>query len=142
MAKKPFMAKQTRSRESLQRLLKATAEILTEGGLEGATIPCIAARAGLSPGAVYRRFPDKDALLQTVVFTVLEQIDENTRALLTPEFAKQGSLQFFAKQIIEKSLQGQRAPRACAYLSLLWTRGGCVLLSFCQAFKVFARRSK
>lgn len=33
-------------------------------GLEGATIPHIAARAGLTPGAVYRRFPDKDALLR------------------------------------------------------------------------------
>ena len=108
MAKKPFVVKQSRSRESLQRLLNAAAEVLTERGLEGATIPRIAAKAGLSPGAVYRRFPDKDALLQTVVLTVLEQNDENTRTLLTPEFAKQGSLQFFAKQIIEKSLQGQR----------------------------------
>src|SRR5215813_8499872 len=101
MAKKPFMAKQTRSRESLQRLLKAAAEVLTEGGLEGATIPCIAARAGLSPGAVYRRFPDKDALLQTVVFTVLERNDESAKTLLTPELAERGSLRFFAKQIIE-----------------------------------------
>jgi len=108
MAKKPFMVKQTRSRESLQRLLKAATEILTERGLEGATIPCIAARAGLSPGAVYRRFPDKDALLQTVVFTVLEQNDENTKTLLTPKFAEEGSLKFFAKQIIQKSLEGQR----------------------------------
>ena len=108
MAKKPFVVKQSRSRESLRRLLNAAADVLTERGLEGATIPRIAAKAGLSPGAVYRRFPDKDALLQTVVLTVLEQNDENTRTLLTPEFARQGSLRHFAEQIIQKSLQGHR----------------------------------
>ena len=108
MAKKPFTVKQSRSRESLQRLLTAATDVLTEGGLEGATIPRIAARAGLSPGAVYRRFPDKDALLQTVVLTELEQIDENTRAQLTPELAEQVSLQHFAKQMIQGSLQEHR----------------------------------
>src|SRR5262245_8495236 len=98
MAKKPFKVKQSRSRESLQRLVNAATDVLTERGLEGATIPRIAARAGLSAGAVYRRFPDKDALLQTVVLTELEQMDENTRTQLTPEFAEQGSLEHFAKQ--------------------------------------------
>jgi AcrR family transcriptional regulator len=108
MAKKPFMVKQSRSRESLQRLLNAATEVLNESGLEGATIPRIAAKAGLSPGAIYRRFPDKDALLQTVVLTELEQIDENTRTQLTPEIAEQVSLQHFAKQMIQISLQVHR----------------------------------
>jgi AcrR family transcriptional regulator len=107
MAKKPFKVKQTRSQESLQRLLNAAVEVLNERGLEGATIPRIAARAGLSPGAVYRRFPDKDALLQTVVLTELEQMDENM-AQLTPELAEQGSLQDFAKQMIQQSLEVHR----------------------------------
>jgi AcrR family transcriptional regulator len=107
MAKKPFKVKQTRSRESLQRLLTAATDVLNERGLEGATIPRIAARAGLSPGAVYRRFPDKDALLQTVVLTELEQMDENM-SQLTPDLAEQGSLQDFAKQMIQQSLQIHR----------------------------------
>jgi AcrR family transcriptional regulator len=108
MAKKPFKAKQSRSQESLQRLVTAAVEVLNEGGLEGATIPRIAARAGLSPGAVYRRFPDKDALLQTVVLTELEQMDENTRTQLTPELAEQVSLQDFVKQMIQGSLRIHR----------------------------------
>jgi AcrR family transcriptional regulator len=108
MAKKPFMVKQSRSRESLQRLLEAAADVLEERGLEGATIPRIAARAGLSPGAVYRRFPDKDALLQTVVLTELEQMDENTKTLLTPKIAEQGSIRHFAKLIIQSTLQAHR----------------------------------
>jgi AcrR family transcriptional regulator len=108
MAKKPFKVKQSRSRESLERLLNAANDVLNERGLEGATIPRIAARAGLSPGAVYRRFPDKDALLQTVVLTDLEQNDESAKTQLTPEIAEQGSLRDFAKAIIQTSLQQHR----------------------------------
>ena len=108
MAKKPFTVKQSRSRESLQRLLTAAEDILTERGLEGATIPRIAAKAGLSPGAVYRRFPDKDALLQTVVLTLMEQNDESVKTQLTPELAEQVSLKQFVKQMIQQSLQEHR----------------------------------
>jgi len=46
---------QARSRESLRKLLKAAAEVLGQHGLDGATIPRIAAHAGLTPGAIYRR---------------------------------------------------------------------------------------
>src|SRR5215510_420603 len=108
MAKKPYMVKQSRSRESLQRLLNAAEDVMTERGLEGATIPRIAARAGLSPGAVYRRFPDKDALLQTVVLTVMEQLDESTMTQLTPELAEQGSLEQFARKMIQDSVKEHR----------------------------------
>jgi len=58
--------KQTRSRETVNRLLDAAEALLIEGGLERATVPNIAARAGLSVGVVYRRFPDKDALVRAV----------------------------------------------------------------------------
>jgi AcrR family transcriptional regulator len=77
--KKPIPAQQARSRDSLQRLLKAAAEVLQEEGLEGATIPRISSRAGLSPGAVYRRFRDKDALLQTVVLAIMQSNDAARR---------------------------------------------------------------
>jgi len=60
MANKTLAPQQARSRESLRKLLKAAAEVLGQHGLEGATIPRIAQHAGLTPGAIYRRFPDKD----------------------------------------------------------------------------------
>ena len=68
----------------------------------------IATRADLSAGAVYRRFPNKDALLQTVVLTVLEQNDESTRTQLTPEVAEQGSLEQFVRKMIQASVQAHR----------------------------------
>ncbi|HEX4681826.1 MAG TPA: helix-turn-helix domain-containing protein, partial [Gemmatimonadaceae bacterium] len=62
-AKKTLQPQQERSRESERKLLKAAAEVLGQHGVEGATIPRIARHAGLTPGAVYRRFRDKDELL-------------------------------------------------------------------------------
>lgn len=58
--------KQARSQQSMRRLIDAARQILNEDGLEAATIPRIAERAGLSVGSVYRRFPDKDALLREI----------------------------------------------------------------------------
>jgi AcrR family transcriptional regulator len=58
--------KQARSQQSMRRLIDAARQILNEDGLEAATIPRIAERAGLSVGSIYRRFPDKDALLREI----------------------------------------------------------------------------
>lgn len=89
-----------RSRESLRKLLKAAAEVLGQRGLEGTTIPRIAHHAGLTPGAVYRRFRDKDALLETVILGILERQDERLKGGLTPEAVAQIPLPVFAEQII------------------------------------------
>jgi AcrR family transcriptional regulator len=76
--------RQERSRETLTRLLDATEAVLAEGGLEAATVPAIARRAGLSVGTVYRRFPDKDALLRAVYFRLFERAREQNAARLDP----------------------------------------------------------
>jgi AcrR family transcriptional regulator len=47
-------------------LLNAAEQTLESAGLEGATVPAIAARAGMSVGNVYKRFPDKDSLFRAV----------------------------------------------------------------------------
>jgi AcrR family transcriptional regulator len=57
---------QERGRNSLERLLAAAEQVLESVGLEGATVPAIAARAGMSVGNVYKRFPDKDSLFRAV----------------------------------------------------------------------------
>src|SRR5258708_34025121 len=81
MANKTLEPQQARSRESTRKLLKAAAEVLGQHGLEGTTIPRIAQHAGLTPGTVYRRFPDKDALLEPVAIAILErQGQEGSRA--------------------------------------------------------------
>jgi AcrR family transcriptional regulator len=109
MAKKTLAPQQARSRESTRKLLKAAAEVLGQRGLEGATIPRIAQHAGLTPGAIYRRFPDKDALLETVIIRILERQDERLRLWFTPTMARQVPLPVFAEQLINNMLVSYRA---------------------------------
>jgi AcrR family transcriptional regulator len=109
MAKKTLAPQQARSRESTRKLLKAAAEVLGQHGVKGTTIPRIALHAGLTPGAVYRRFPDKDALLETVVIGILERQDERLRIALTPAMAREIPLPVFAEQVIASMLVSYRA---------------------------------
>jgi AcrR family transcriptional regulator len=109
MPDKTLAPQQARSRESMRKLLKAAAEVLGQHGIEGATIPRIAHHAGLTPGAIYRRFPDKDALLETVIIRIMERQDERLRMMLTPDMARQIPLAVFAEQLINNMLVSYRA---------------------------------
>jgi AcrR family transcriptional regulator len=109
MTQKTFAPQQARSRESTRKLLKAAAEVLGQHGINGTTIPRIAQHAGLTPGAVYRRFPHKDALLETVIIGILERQDERLRMMLTPAMARQIPLAVFAEQLINNMLVSYRA---------------------------------
>jgi AcrR family transcriptional regulator len=61
--KRPSRPPDGRTRE---RLLGAAREVLEQGGYAGASVVAIAARAGLSAGALYRHFPSKAALFVEV----------------------------------------------------------------------------
>jgi len=106
--RKALEPQQERSRESLQKLLRAAIEVLGQHGVEGTTIPRIARHAGLTPGSVYRRFHDKEALLETAILGLLERQDENSRAM-TPEMAREIPLRVFADQIINGIVMSYRA---------------------------------
>lgn len=108
MPKDTLAPKQARSRKTYQRLMKATQELLNEKGIEGATVPRVAARARVSPASVYRRFPNKDALMRAVILEMLESFDATTSASLTPELAERLSLQAFAETMVRHSLASYR----------------------------------
>lgn len=105
---KTLEPQQARSRESLQKLLKAATEVLGQHGVEGATIPRIAQHAGLTPGSVYRRFHDKEALLETAILGLLERQAQGLRGM-TPEMARQIPLRVFADQIINSIVVAYRS---------------------------------
>jgi AcrR family transcriptional regulator len=85
--------KQARSQRTQDQLLEAAEAVLAEGGLDVATVPAIAERAGLSVGVVYRRFPDKDALLRAVYERFFTRSIEGNRAALSPERWKGASVE-------------------------------------------------
>jgi AcrR family transcriptional regulator len=60
------MPAQARSRERRDRILDAASKVFAETGFHGATMDAIAHEAGTSIGSLYRFFPDKDAVFQTL----------------------------------------------------------------------------
>ena len=65
---------QARSQETVDRILLAADHEIGERGLAGASTTRIAARAGLSVGALYRFFPDKAAVADALAVRYLEAV--------------------------------------------------------------------
>ncbi len=65
-------AQQKRSQRTFDKLVNATARVLDRDGLDGATVPRIAAEAKVAAASIYRRFADKDDLLRATFLRILE----------------------------------------------------------------------
>ncbi|MFI6305040.1 TetR/AcrR family transcriptional regulator [Amycolatopsis thailandensis] len=66
---------QARSRESLQKVLAAAEHVLAVQGIEEFTVGAVAEQAGMSVGAIYRRFSGKNQLLYAVKDQLLGQLE-------------------------------------------------------------------
>ena len=64
---------QSRSHQTFQRVLDAASSLLSQAALEDITTTRIAARAGLSIGALYRFFPDKQSIVDAIAVRHVEQ---------------------------------------------------------------------
>ncbi len=85
-------------------------EVLGQQGVAGTTIPRIAAHAGLTPGAVYRRFRNKDVLLETSDSFAYWRIKTNyLRLSLTVEAAAEIPFPTLAEQVINSLVVSYRA---------------------------------
>lgn len=85
-------AKQERSRSTIDVLLEATARIVAEVGLDGATTNRIAEVAGVSIGSLYQYFPGKASLLATLIereargdLEIMRSVFEESRELSLDE---------------------------------------------------------
>jgi AcrR family transcriptional regulator len=65
---------QRRSRESLERVLKAGERVLEQKGYEGFTIGEVSRRAKVSVGSVYGRLENKDALIHAIHVRMMERL--------------------------------------------------------------------
>jgi len=68
--------KQGRSRQSLERIIEATIELLRERAYDQITLAEICERSGVSTGALYGRVAGKDELLRVVQVRFLERLDQ------------------------------------------------------------------
>lgn len=101
-------AQQQRSRKTLARLLSATIAMLDKHGLGGATIPRIAAAAGVAPASVYRRFKDRDALFRAAFLSVLEQGRDAAAKAIRPDSFKNPTLEGAVNGIVTIVLRQYR----------------------------------
>jgi AcrR family transcriptional regulator len=89
---------QSRSQETLDRILDAAEQVLTEKSFGEATLAEIMERAGgLTVGAFYRRYPDKNALLRHLDERFFSEMLQKNADVLNPERWRTGT----AREIIE-----------------------------------------
>lgn len=68
--------RQARSAATLARVLQAAEEIASSSGLEEMTMTGVAERAGVAVGTIYRRFEDKEQLINALVERMLERREQ------------------------------------------------------------------
>ncbi|MFD0883957.1 TetR/AcrR family transcriptional regulator [Streptosporangium algeriense] len=64
-------------------LLDAATDLLNSGGPDAVTLRAVGARAGVTRGAPYRHFPDKDSLLTTIATEALDRLADQVQAVRT-----------------------------------------------------------
>jgi AcrR family transcriptional regulator len=100
--------KQQRSHDTAARLLQATISTLDRHGLEGTTIPRISAAAGVTPGAVYRRFQDRDALIRAALLDALEKSAEATNTTRSADALDARTLEATVKKLVALTIRQYR----------------------------------
>ena len=102
---------QDRGRLTVDRLLDAAEYVLGNYGLEAATVPAIAKAADLAVGTVYKRFPDKDALMRAVYVRFFARGAEKSTAALAPDLWTDHSAQSLIATLIPGLIQAYRKER-------------------------------
>lgn len=75
---------QPRSRDSFERMISATHDLIAESGLEGATVQSILQRSGIGSGSFYARFDGRDALLAYLALRFWSDAEEGWAGVLSP----------------------------------------------------------
>lgn len=74
--------RQARSRAALRRILESAEQELVATGFDDLTMAAVAERAGMSVGAIYRRFEGKEQLLSAVKDRLLTRVEDDITAAL------------------------------------------------------------
>jgi AcrR family transcriptional regulator len=112
--KRPLRSDAERNR---QRILSAAGKVFAERGL-GATMDEIAARAGVGVGTVYRRYPEKELLIDALFEERMEELAQAGERALAVEDPWQGLVAY-----LEAAIAQQAANRGLRDLLLSSTYG-------------------
>jgi AcrR family transcriptional regulator len=133
---------QRRSRESYERVLDAAKVLLEENGFEGLTVQEVAARSGVSIGAIYERFGNKETLLRAVHARLMESMSEANEAAGHPVLGADSAAAAIAAVIRGMARvmnDNRKALRAFMHLGavdeVISTRGSKASIALSKAFK-------
>lgn len=135
---------QRRSRESYERVLDAAYRLLEENGFEGVTVQEVATRSGVSIGAIYERFGNKETLLRSVHARLMEEMTPSPDGGEEGEFADAAEAIAAAVAAVARSMTGhQKALRAFMHLGavdeVISARGSEASIALSKAFKLVLR---
>lgn len=91
---------QQRATETYERILEVTAQTLADVGIERLSTNLVCERAGLTPPALYRYFPNKYALLSELGLRLMQAQNEHVDSRMTPEVIAGGI------EGLERALEG------------------------------------
>jgi AcrR family transcriptional regulator len=104
-----------------ERLLRAAARLFAERGFHGVSIEDLGSAVEISGPAVYRHFPNKDAVLAALLIGVSQRLLEGGRAVVaevTPDDAVRRLVAFHAEFALHEpeliSVQGRDLPNLSA----------------------------
>jgi AcrR family transcriptional regulator len=72
------------AKRNYDRIVEVAREVFREQGYD-ASLDEVAKRAGVGPGTLYRHFPNRDALLDAIMQSWVERVDEAAEKALTHE---------------------------------------------------------
>lgn len=101
----PNDPKQRRSRASVKRMLKATAELMKEANGRSPTLVEVSRRGKVSISSIYSRFDSKEALIGGALSRVVEDIDVEQREMLTKAVRGARHLRLFIPRLIDGMLE-------------------------------------
>jgi AcrR family transcriptional regulator len=100
-----------RSERADRAIVDATLELLAEAGVAGTSIEAIAARAGVGKATIYRRWPNKDALVVETLASLNEELPEVSGSCLRDDLV---TLVDVVRRKFAGSLAGRILPRVMA----------------------------
>lgn len=116
--KKRRIPQQSRSRERVERLLDAAADLVAEVGVEQLSTRAIAERANIPVASLYQYFADRDEILRTLIQQELEALD--TQIAIQLQSLTEPSIHAIVETIVGSMTASYRASSS---LVTVWLRG-------------------
>jgi TetR/AcrR family transcriptional repressor of bet genes len=103
--------------EAPSRLLDAVVSVLVEEGFEGVSVRKVAARAGVSIGAVQHHFPTKDVMLTAAMDRASAEFAERMAARIPADVTAEQALRAVADELL--ALGPERRPASVIWVARL-----------------------